>query len=246
MSERLIHIAIVIPCYNEQDNVLALSEEIRSAAYPANYRVVPVFINDCSTDNTKHILQEHGLIHIDLPINLGIGGAVQTGYKYALRNGFDIAVQMDGDGQHPPCELQKLVEPIVQQQADVVIGSRFLAKEGFQSSSLRRTGIQFFKWLNKRLVGITVHDSTSGYRALNRKALEIVNNYYPDEYPEPEAIVLYARKGLRIRETPVTMRERQGGQSSIRSFRTIYYMVKVCLGTIFLYIRLKYNGQDLD
>lgn len=242
MSET-IRIAIIIPCYNEQDNIPDLYREIKSASYPAHYHVVPVFINDCSTDRTREVLQENGLTHVDLPINLGIGGAMQTGYKYALRHHFDIAVQMDGDGQHPPAELPKLVEPIVNGSADVVIGSRFLTGEGFQSSALRRAGILFFTCLNKRLAGITIHDSTSGYRALNKKALLIVNDYYPDEYPEPEAITLYAVHGLRIKEVPVTMRERQGGRSSIRAFNTIYYMVKVSLGTIFLYIRLKYNGK---
>lgn len=236
-------IAIVIPCYNEQENVAALFSEIKNTIYSLPINVTPIFINDCSTDNTKHVLQSKNIPHLDLPVNLGIGGAVQTGFKYALQNNFDVAVQMDGDGQHPPAELEKILEPIINNQADVVIGSRYLIKQGFQSSSLRRFGINYFKHLNKLLVGVTIHDSTSGYRALNNNALNIVSNYYPDEYPEPETIVLYSLNKLNIKEVPVLMRERQGGESSIRAYKTVYYMFKVTLGTIFLYIRLKFNGK---
>lgn len=238
-----VKIAVIIPCYNEEENVLNLFKEISETSFPTNYEVIPVFINDCSMDQTKKILYDREILHIDLPVNLGIGGAVQAGYKFALRNQFDIAVQMDGDGQHPPSELKKLIEPIVYGQADVVIGSRFITGEGFQSSYLRRSGIRFFKWLNEKLTGITIHDSTSGYRALNQKALELVNIYYPDEYPEPEAVVLYALHQLKIKEVQVSMRNRQGGESSIRAYKTVYYMVKVSLSTIFLYIRLKFNGK---
>jgi len=150
---------------------------------------------------------------------------------------------MDGDGQHPPSELEKIILPFLNDNADVVIGSRYIEKEGFQSTFMRRLGINYFKWLNQRLVGVKICDSTSGYRAVNRKALKIVSNYYPDEYPEPESIVLYSMMNLKIIEVPVTMRERQGGESSIRSYKTIYYMFKVTLGTIFLFIRLKFNGK---
>lgn len=236
-------VALIIPCFNEEEAVLSLYAEISRTLFPEGITVTPVFVNDCSTDNTRQIFIDHRMTFIDLPVNLGIGGAVQAGYKYAFRNGYDIAVQMDGDGQHPPSELHKILKLITGGEADVAIGSRYLTKEGFQSSSLRRTGISYFRWLNKKLVGVTVYDSTSGYRALNRRALELVSGYYPDEYPEPEAIILYALHGLRIRETPVIMRERQGGKSSIRTYKTVYYMFKVTLGIIFLYIRLKFNGK---
>ncbi len=234
-----LKVAIVIPCYNEQDNVLKLYQEIQNTQFPDSYSVSPIFINDCSNDLTRDILVENKINFIDLPVNLGIGGAVQTGFKYAYINGFDVAVQMDGDGQHPPIELTKILNPIYEDEADVVIGSRYITKEGFQSTSLRRAGINYFKWLNKKLVGVTIHDSTSGYRALNRKALELVSDYYPDEYPEPEAIILYSLAHLKIVEVPVTMRERQGGESSIKRFKTLYYMVKVTLSTLFLYISVK-------
>jgi glycosyltransferase involved in cell wall biosynthesis len=236
-------VAIIIPCYNEQDAVLNLFLEIKNTVYSSHYIIEPIFINDCSSDDTKQILAKNNIHHLNLPVNLGIGGAVQTGFKYALRNGFDIAVQMDGDGQHPPSELEKILTPLHHNEADIVIGSRYITNEGFQSSSLRRFGINYFKKLNKLLVGVTVCDSTSGYRAVNKKTLEIVANYYPDEYPEPETVILYALNNLKIKEVPVSMRERQGGQSSIRTYKTVYYMFKVTLGTIFLYIRLKFNGK---
>jgi glycosyltransferase involved in cell wall biosynthesis len=144
-----INIAIIIPCYNEQDNILSLYYEISSVAIEnRQYNIVPIFVNDCSTDRTKKLLEENNLTHLNLSVNLGIGGAVQTGFKYAYQNGFDIAIQMDGDGQHPPSELHKLVLPLISNDADVVIGSRYITKEGFQSSILRRMGINYFKWLN--------------------------------------------------------------------------------------------------
>ncbi len=236
-------VLIIVPCYNEQDSVLKLFLEIKNTVNSSHFFIEPIFINDCSIDKTKTILKENNIPHINLPVNLGIGGAVQTGFKYALRNGFDIAVQMDGDGQHPPSELEKILTPLHYKEADIVIGSRYITNEGFQSSSLRRFGINYFKKLNKLLVGVTVNDSTSGYRALNKKTLKIVANYYPDEYPEPETIILYALNKLNIMEVPVFMRERQGGESSIRAYKTAYYMFKVSLGTIFLYIRLKFNGK---
>ncbi len=238
-----LKVALIIPCFNEEESIPGLFAEIKNTRFSEHVSVTPVFINDCSKDNSKQILLNHTIEFIDLPVNLGIGGAVQTGFKYALREGYDVAVQMDGDGQHPPSELQKILDLIINNEADVVIGSRYLTKEGFQSSSLRRAGINYFKWLNKKLVGVTIFDSTSGYRALNKKALKIVADYYPDEYPEPEAIILYALHNLKIKEVPVTMRERQGGSSSIKTYKTVYYMFKVTLGTIFLYIRLKFNGK---
>ena len=239
-----LKIAIIIPCFNEESTVLQLSKEIEKTIFSLPIEVKAIFINDCSTDNTKQILEKNNLNHINLSVNLGIGGAVQTGYKYALRNGFDIAIQMDGDGQHPPSELEKIILPIYTNDADVSIGSRYINKEGFQSSTLRRIGINYFKWFNKLLTGITIYDSTSGYRALNRKALKVVSDYYPDEYPEPEAIILYSINHLRINEVAVTMRERQGGESSIKAYKTIYYMIKVTLSTLFLYISRLKSGNE--
>lgn len=234
-----LKIAIIIPCYNEENNILNLYNEIREISSLCNYSLEPIFVNDCSTDNTKLLLEQNELIHLNLAVNLGIGGAVQSGFKYALRKGFDVAVQMDGDGQHPPSELEKILFPIFNGEADVVIGSRYITNKGFQSSSLRRFGINYFKWLNKFLVGVTINDSTSGYRALNSKALSVVSIYYPDEYPEPESIILFALNKIKIKEVPVLMRERQSGKSSIRSYKTVYYMFKVTVAIINNYFFFK-------
>jgi len=237
-----IKVAIVIPCYNEGANIAKLLQALKEIKI-SGVNLLPLPINDCSKDNTLEEIKKQTSIFLNLPVNLGIGGAVQSGFKYAHKNNFDIAIQLDGDGQHPANEIKNLIEPIINNQADVVIGSRFINKEGFQSTLMRRTGIKYFKNLNKFLLGLTISDSTSGFRALNKKALKIVCDYYPDEYPEPEAIVLYSLNDLTIIEIPVVMNERQGGQSSIRSFSSLYYMIKVSLGILFIYIRLKFNGK---
>lgn len=204
--------------------------------------ISPLFINDNSTDTTCEKLMEMNVQFLDNPINIGIGGTVQLGFMYAFEKDFDIAVQMDGDGQHPPKELYKLLQPLLNHEADVVIGSRFIDKVGFQSSTLRRLGINFFSHLNKFLVGITIKDSTSGYRAYNRKAMFELVEYYPDEYPEPEAIVYLTNKGMQIKEVSVVMNERLMGVSSIRQFSTIYYMIKVSLNSIFLHLKMRSDG----
>ena len=235
-------VAIIIPCFNEQDCVANVFSEVSNIKIPGCF-IEPIFVNDCSKDNTLALLQSYHAKVLNLPVNLGIGGAVQTGFKYALLNDFDIAIQLDGDGQHPSDQIINLIQPIIAGEADVVIGSRFLLKEGFQSTFTRRLGINYFKFLNKCLIHKTMTDNTSGFRAINKKALKVVCNYYPDEYPEPEAIILFSLNNLSIQEIPVIMRERMGGQSSISSYKSIYYMIKVSLAVIFIYLRLKFNGK---
>lgn len=236
--QKTIQVALVIPCYNEANNIKALFNSIKNTKI-YGVKLTPVFINDCSTDHTITVIKSLSCEYLDLSVNLGIGGAVQCGYKYAFQNNFDIAIQVDGDGQHDPKELHKIITPIVQNKADVVIGSRFITKEGFQSSFMRRLGINYFKWLNKHLVGVKITDSTSGFRALNRKALELVNDHYPDDYPEPEAIVLFKMNNLKIKEVPVLMKERTNGVSSINAIKSVYYMLKVTLGILFMFLKLK-------
>lgn len=237
-----IKLAIIIPCYNEEENIGKLLLSLRQLKVEG-VEIYPLPVNDCSKDNTLTEIKKHTRRLLNLPINLGIGGAVQSGFKYALKNNFDIAIQVDGDGQHPVEEIKNLILPLIQNKADVVIGSRFIQKQGFQSTTLRRTGIQFFKHLLKFLTGIKITDSTSGFRALNKKALTLVCDYYPDDYPEPEALVLYALNHLTIQEIPVQMHERMGGKSSIGAFSSVYYMIKVSLGILFIYIRLKFRGK---
>jgi glycosyltransferase involved in cell wall biosynthesis len=238
-----MRILIVIPCFNEQAAIADVVRTIQRTTSQQGFDADVLVVNDCSTDNSIQIIRSLNCLYLDLPVNLGIGGAMHAGYKYAYRYGYDIAVQMDGDGQHPADELHKILTPLFLDQADVVIGSRFLTREGFQSSLTRRLGIKYFRWLNQLLIGQTVHDSTSGFRAFNRKTLAVVDRYYPDEYPEPEAIVQFGLYGLRMLEVPVVMQERQGGVSSINSSRAVYYMAKVSLGIFFIYLRLRGKGH---
>lgn len=234
----LAHVLVIIPCFNEEEAIKKVVDDINRQKDKIAAIVDVLAINDCSTDHTLQILKKLDCKYLDLPVNLGIGGAMHAGYRYAYRHQYDVAVQMDGDGQHPAQEIHKILQPIFNNEADVIIGSRFLNKEGFQSSFARRMGIKYFRWLNQLLIGITVHDSTSGFRAFNSKALSLVDAYYPDEYPEPESIVQFGLSNLRIKEVSVTMQERQGGVSSINTSRALYYMLKVTLGILFVYIRL--------
>lgn len=234
-------IAAVVPAYNEEKAIAGVVAEINALVLPQGYSITAVVVNDCSKDTTGEIIDQLNCVALQLPVNLGIGGAVQTGWKYAFDNDYDYALQLDGDGQHPPSEIPKLLQAIENSGNDVVIGSRFLTKTGFQSSRMRRIGINHFKHFNRMLVGVTVHDSTSGFRLLNRKALELTSEEYPDEYPEPEAIILYSLNNLKIGEVQVEMRERQGGVSSIGSLSAVYYMFKVSLAILYTFIRIKFR-----
>lgn len=224
---------IIIPAYNEEENVERTVNAIQKSAQGFDY----VIINDCSIDNTRKICEEKGFNIVNLPINLGIGGAVQTGYKYAYENGYDVAVQVDGDGQHDPEFLNTMAKYLVEHQVDMVIGSRFIEKKGFQSSITRRMGIKFFSGLIKILTGKTITDPTSGLRMIGRNVMEIFSRDYPRDYPEPESIVAVLRKNMKIEEIPVVMLERQGGVSSISPKKSIYYMVKVTLAILIERIR---------
>lgn len=221
-------ILIIIPAYNEAGNIENTLADIQTHCPDMDY----VVINDCSTDNTRDILCRIGAAHIDLPINLGIGGGVQTGYRYAMENGYDIAVQFDGDGQHMAQYISDLIAPIEAGQADVVIGSRFVDKRGFQSSFMRRCGIRLLSRLIRSLCGVEVLDVTSGFRAVNRKMICFFAENYAQDYPEPEAILASGCNKAAICEVPVQMRERQGGKSSITPGRSMYYIVKVSLALI--------------
>jgi len=225
---------IIIPAYNEETNIEKTVEAILRDSSGFDY----VVINDCSTDNTKAICEEKGYNVVNLPINLGIGGAVQTGYKYAVRNGYDMAVQVDGDGQHDPRFLEEMAEYLEQHGLDMVIGSRFIEKQGFQSSGLRRVGIRFFTELIKMMTGTTITDPTSGLRMIGKNVLQIFAEDYPKDYPEPESVVTILRRRMKVKEIPVIMHEREGGVSSISMKKSVYYMVKVTLAIIIERIRV--------
>ena len=219
---------VIIPCYNEQDSIVRVINNLKDNAPDADYLIV----NDCSTDNTEKILRENGFNYINNPINLGIGGGVQAGYLYAQQNGYDIAVQMDGDGQHDPKYLSKVIAPVADGTFDMAIGSRFIEKEGFQTSFMRRFGINIISAFILILTGKRIKDTTSGFRACNRKLIEFFARNYADDYPEPEAIMACIVNGFSVGEVAVVMEERQGGVSSIRSLKSAYYMIKVCLALI--------------
>lgn len=216
---------IIIPAYNEAENIEKVVDNLTSNFPQFDY----IIINDGSNDNTKEICREKQYHVLNLPINMGIGGAVQTGYRYARDNEYEAAVQIDGDGQHDVAYLEGMLEVLEKGQADAVIGSRFVDKEGFQSSRLRRVGIRFLSNLGKLLTGVRVKDITSGYRVVNRCFIEIFAEDYPADYPEPEALVIVAVHGGKIVEYPVIMRERENGESSITLKKSIYYMCKVTL-----------------
>ena len=224
---------IIIPAYNEQESIKKTVEDIMEKAPHFDY----IVINDCSTDKTKEICETEEFNVIHLPVNLGIGGAVQTGYLYAARNGYDIAVQVDGDGQHDPQFLSKMADYMEAEHADMVIGSRFIDKEGFQSSGARRVGIKYFTMLIKLLTGTKITDPTSGLRMVNREIIEFFAEEYPKDYPEPESVVAILRRKKKVLEIPVIMRERSGGVSSISMKKSVYYMIKVSLAILIERIR---------
>ena len=219
---------IIIPAFNESESIQKTIEDIKSKDTGFDY----VVINDCSTDNTLDILQSNGFNYVSLPVNLGIGGAVQTGYLYAYENGYDYAVQVDGDGQHDVAYLKGMLEALQKNDANMVIGSRFITNEGFQSTFMRRVGIVYFTWLIKLLTGATVTDPTSGFRLVNRDVIELFAKDYPKDYPEPESVVAILKKNMKVIEEPVIMKERQGGVSSIRLWKSAYYMIKVTLAIL--------------
>lgn len=229
MHEKLskVKILLIIPAFNEEKNLPALLRMLEGYTSWLDL----IVINDGSKDNTKNVLKDIGMEFIDLSVNLGIGGAVQTGYRYAEKNGYDIAIQFDGDGQHPHQYIERLVEEVLN-GSDMVIGSRYIDKEGFQSTVLRRLGICFLSFLIKIFTGKKISDPTSGFRACNRKIIKYFAGFYPQDYPEPETIVHLMRSKYTISEIPVRMNPRQKGISSINLLRSIYYIYKVTLAII--------------
>ena len=218
-------ILIIVPAYNEEESLPGVIRDLRE-----NIRLADILVvNDGSKDATARIAQEAGVAVLNLPFNLGIGGAMQAGYLYAKQGGYDIAVQFDGDGQHLAGEIEKLLRHVREGGADLVIGSRFLDQGGYNTPVFRKSGIWIFSTIISRMLGMRVTDSTSGLRAANRRVIEFFSRTYPDDYPEVEALVLVHKAKLRIVEVAVNMRERTGGTSSITPLRSVYYMVKVLL-----------------
>jgi glycosyltransferase involved in cell wall biosynthesis len=235
LSEEIhVNVLIIIPAYNEEKSIQRVIASIKSEQPDVDI----VVINDGSTDRTSQAAKKTGLVTvIDLPVNVGIGGAMQTGYLYAHRRGYDIAVQIDGDGQHDPAELGKIMLPVMEGDADCCIGSRFLEKTEYRSGFSRRIGIWFFSWMIHWMIGKRFTDPTSGFRAVNKRIIEHYAENYPEDYPEVEAIVMLTRQSFRVKEVSVLMHSRQAGRSSITPFKSMYYMIKVSLAVLITRIR---------
>jgi glycosyltransferase involved in cell wall biosynthesis len=222
--QRLRTLAIV-PAYNEEESIGTVLEEIR-AADPDLHVVV---INDASSDGTAAVAARAGVSVVHLPFNVGIGGAMQTGYQYARDHDFEVAVQIDSDGQHDPREIAALLEPLGRGEADMVIGTRFAGVGGYRATPGRRMGMKLFSWVARMLVHLRLTDPTSGFRAVNRLGIELFAREYPHDFPEVESNVLAARHGLRIVEVPVRMRERAAGRSSVTTLRGTYFVIRIML-----------------
>jgi glycosyltransferase involved in cell wall biosynthesis len=217
--------AVIIPAYNEEHTIGAVVKAVRSLG--PGYDVI--VINDNSSDKTYEKAGEAGAKVVTLPCNLGIGGAVQTGYKFALSRGYDACIQVDGDGQHPAQEIPRLVEPLFERGYDMVIGSRFVEDTGYQISFMRDLGIRIISFFLRATTGLVVKDPTSGFRALNRKAMRLFAGQYPQDYPEPESLVFAYKRRFKVLEVPIEMKNRMFGTSSITRTRAAYYMGKVLL-----------------
>lgn len=218
----------IIPAYNEAGNIEKTVNDILQNAPGFDY----VIINDHSRDNTLEICKANGFHVIDLPVNLGIGGGVQTGYMYAYRNGYDFAVQFDGDGQHNAAYLEDMARQMEEEELDMLIGSRYITREGFQSTGLRRLGIRYFTGLIKLVTGAKITDPTSGMRMVNRKVMGQFAANYPKDYPEPESVVTLLKQKARVSECAVIMNERKEGVSSISPLKAVYYMIKVTIAIL--------------
>ena len=224
----------VVPAWNEAEAIGRVVDEIRAA--DASLDVVVV--DDASSDGTAAVAEKHGATVVRLLFNVGIGGAVQTGFRYALAGGYGQAVRLDGDGQHDPADLPTLLAPIVRGDADLVIGSRFVDANGsYRPPLARRLGIRLFARLVSVLGGQRVTDTTSGFIAMNRVGIELFAREYPHDYPEVEATLVALRSGLRLTQVQVEMRERETGASSITFVRSLYYMIKVMLALLVASLR---------
>jgi len=218
-------VAVVVPAYNEENTIGGVVRKIIALGEG----FTPIVINDDSSDKTFSVANREGALVIDLPCNLGIGGAVQTGFRYAFRNGYDVCVQVDGDGQHPVSEIPNLARILVDEGYDIVIGSRFVEKTEYNISIMRRIGIHIISMFLRVSTGMRVKDPTSGFRAINGRAIRLFANDYPQDFPEPESLIFAHKYGFKVKEVPSVMIDRMHGTSSITPLKSAYYMIKVLL-----------------
>lgn len=234
-------VLIIIPAFNEQESILKTYSSIVNYSKSNDITLDVIVINDCSKDNTANILDEQKIPHVDLVHNLGIGGAVQTGYKFAKDNNYDIAIQFDGDGQHNAEYIMDLIKPLIEGEADFSIGSRFIDStvSDFKSSKARQIGIKIISFFIKVVAKKSILDTTSGFRAANKKIIQLFSLSYPTEYPEPITTATLLKQGFRVKEVAVSMNERDSGKSSIHSWKNIYYMINVIVNILIVGIRRK-------
>ncbi len=226
-SRASVRCLLIVPAYNEEGAIEQVVRDLRQTLPQADILVV----DDASTDRTATLVPDEAVL-LRLPFNLGIGGAMQTGYRYAAMHGYDVAVQVDGDGQHPADQVQRLIDRLDQGDADMVIGSRFLEDTGFRQSAARVAGSRILRGLLRLFTGKRVTDCTSGFRAVNAKVIAAFAHWYPEDYPEPEVVLLLHRAGFRVVETPVTMRPRQSGTTSISLPQGLFYVIKVSVALL--------------
>ena len=231
------HIAVVVPAYNEEESIRDVVAEVIRSLEHLGLSPEVIVVNDGSTDGTESAVRTLPCVLLSLPFNIGKGAATQLGFRYTYARNCDVVVLVDADGQHPAEEIGALLEPLLEGTADVVIGSRFLATGGSRSTFYRRIGINYLNALNGMLLRRRVTDSTSGFRAMNRKALALCLEEYPYEYPEPEAIVMFTRQNLRVVEVAVHMNERTGGQSSIAMSDGLLYLFRTTLAMLMAVLR---------
>ncbi len=226
-------VLIIVPAYNEEESIGNTLESLHQTIKTSEYHIDICVVNDGSKDRTAEIVQSYPEVKLlNLPFNLGIGGAMQTGYRYAYENHYQVAIQFDADGQHNNEELNKIIEPLKSKEADMIVGSRFVLPTDYRGSSLRRVGIVYFMYLLFLLTRQKFTDPTSGFRAINHKIIQEFAHRYPKDYPEPEVLISLHKKGYIIKEKSVKMQARQGGASSITPFKSLYYMIKVTLSIV--------------
>ena len=226
-------ILIIVPAFNEEKSLGTVLDSIKSETPYADI----VVINDGSHDATADVARKNGVAVISVPYNLGIGGAVQTGLIYAQRQGYDVAIQLDADGQHKAEELEKLLHHIKNDEADLVLGSRFLEKTDYHSTFMRKLGNRIFSGLIAMVTKQYFTDSTSGFRAFSRRAINFLSDHYPTEFPEPESLVILKKHGFCIKEVSVEMNERQAGESSVTKFKAIYFMISISIAILIDWIK---------
>jgi glycosyltransferase involved in cell wall biosynthesis len=235
-----VRVLAIVPAFQEEDAIAQVVVELRKAQ-PALDVVV---IDDCSRDATGSRAREAGARVLTLPVNLGIGGAVQTGFKYAVARGYDAVVQVDGDGQHDPAQLGRILQPLREHAAQVVIGSRFLDDTGYRASPVRRLGMRLFGAVVRAATGQRITDTTSGFRALDRQAFSFLARNYPVDFPDAETLVLLRRAGFELLEVSVRMRPRVSGRSSTTPLRALYYPFKQLLSIGVVLMRKPPESQE--